>query len=112
MENVKKLTYEEFENAMIRFNSEHGISSQVGKEKLEGIIVFKQESFTEPYTKVQRSYKTNNLQKAFIPSMISSSLFADCLDNTDNGVRLDWYMKGEGAWKVEYCYLLEKEGVQ
>ena len=109
---MKKLTYAEFESAMIRFNSEHEINSQAGKERLEGVIVFTQDSFTKPYTEVQRSYQTNNLQKAFIPSMISSSLFADCLDGTDNGVRLDWYMKGEGAWKVEYCYLLEREGVQ
>ena len=63
---MKKLTYAEFESAMIRFNSEHGINSQAGKERLEGIIVFTQDSFTEHYTEVQRSYQTNNLQSTAV----------------------------------------------
>ena len=39
------------------------------------------------------------------------SIFACCLDGTDQGVRLDWYMEEEGnpdGWKVENCYILEQ----
>lgn len=104
---MKKMTFREFEHAMIKFNTDHGHTSQGNKERLSGVIVFKQESFTKPYTETQRSYKTDSDQKAFLSNMIGSSLFADCLDGTDSGVRLDWYMHGKDGWEVEYCYLLE-----
>ena len=105
---MKKITYTEFRNAMIKFNEEHGITTKCNKEKLYGVIVFKESSFTKPYTEIQRSYKTNSDQKAFINGMCSNSIFADCLDGTDNGVRLDWYMFDENGWKVDYCYLIEE----
>lgn len=104
---MKKFTYEEFEKAMREFNSEHGIVNQADKKILKGVIVFTKDSFDKEYSEVQRSYKTNNLQKAWLPHMISNSVFADCLDGSDNGVRLDWYMHDEKPWKVDYCYLLE-----
>ena len=39
------------------------------------------------------------------------SIFGNCLDGTDQGVRLDWYMAEErdiNGWKVEDCYILEQ----
>lgn len=104
---MKKLTYAEFEKAMRAFNAEHGVVSQADKKILKGVIVFTKDSFDKEYSEVQRSYVTNNLQKAWLPHMISNSVFADCLDGTDNGVRIDWYMHDEKPWNVDYCYLLE-----
>ena len=37
---------------------------------------------------------------------MSNSLFGYCLDESDMGVRLDYYM-AEGGWKVEDCYMLD-----
>lgn len=104
---IKKLTYGEFESAMWKHNESNGIKNQ-GKCSLMGVVVFKQESFDKPFTEAQRSYMTYNNQKAFIPNMISNSIFADCLDGTDTGVRLDWYMRDKNKpWEVEYCYIVE-----
>ncbi|MBR5604261.1 MAG: hypothetical protein IKW51_08680 [Bacteroidales bacterium] len=104
---MKKLNYAEFERAMREFNSEHGIVSQADKRILKGVIVFTKDSFDKEYSEVQRSYKTNNLQKAWLPNMISNSIFADCIDGSDNGVRVDLYMYNDKSWKVDYCYLIE-----
>lgn len=99
---MKKISYAEFRDAMFKFNEENPTG------KLYGVIVFTEDSFNRPYTEKERSYRTNNSQKAFHHNMISSSIWADCLDGKDNGVRLDWYMYGENdkeRWKVDYCYL-------
>lgn len=100
---MKKLTYWQFRDAMIAFNK----TAHKDNMRLFGVIVFTPDSFTKPYSEIERSYKTDNEQKAFW-SKYSNSLFADCLDGKDNHVRLDWYMDGtESGWKVDYCYLLE-----
>ena len=101
MENyMKKISFAEFRDTMFQFNDEH---PDGGKSKLYGVIVFTKDSFNKPYTEKERSYRTSNDQKAFRHNMCSNSIFADCLDGKDLGVRLDWYM-GDG-WKVDYCYL-------
>lgn len=104
---MKKISYEEFDRAMRNFNSEHGITQHFDENGLKGVIVFKQESFTKPYTERERSYKTDSSQKHYLSNMLGNSIFGDCLDGTDNGVRLDWYMFSENGWKVDYCYILE-----
>ena len=75
----------------------------------EAVIVFTEDSFTEPYTLEQRSYKTNrNWGKYFIPGMLGKSLYGDCLDGKDLGVRLDYYMgSGKGMWHIDYCYIVK-----
>jgi len=35
--------------------------------------------------------------------MMGCSLFGDCLDGYDLGVRLDYY-----NWKIDFCYFVEK----
>ena len=100
---MKKLTYMEFRDAMFKFNEEH----PDGKSMLYGVIVFTKDSFTADYTETERSYRTNNDQKGFQHGKISNSIYANCLDGKDLGVRLDWYMHGENPWKVDYCYLEE-----
>lgn len=102
---MKKITWSELCKAMRKFNEEHGYTTKGNKENLKGVVVFTENSFTKPYTEIQRSYQFSSDNKAFLPNQLSNSIFADCLDGTDEGVRIDWYM-GDG-WKVEYCYLLE-----
>jgi len=79
------------------------------KDWKEAVIVFTENSFTKPYMEEQRSYKVSSDAKYFDGSKIGNSLFGNCLDGTDNGVRLDHYMRSdEGKWIVEYCYLIAK----
>lgn len=104
---MKKIDYKEFRDAMFDFNKEH---PDGGKSKLYGVIVFTKDSFDKPYTEEERSYRTSSDNKAFRSNMISNSIYADCLDGKDLGVRLDWYMYDEkNPWKVEYCYLENAE---
>lgn len=81
------------------------------KEDLTAHIIFTEDSFNKPYPLLSRAYCFSSDNKAFWPSMGGYSIFACCLDGTDRGVRLDWYMEEEGhpgGWKVENCYILER----
>lgn len=104
---MKKITWSELAKAMWDFNKEHEYTTKGNAKHLAGVVVFTEDSFNKPYTEKERSYRFTSDNKAFLPNQHSNSIFADCLDNTDLGVRLDWYMHGEKPWKVEYCYLLD-----
>lgn len=81
------------------------------KDDLTAHIIFTEDSFDKPYSLLGRTYRFSSNNKAFWPHMFSNSIFACCLDGTDQGVRLDWYMAEEGnkdGWKVENCYILER----
>lgn len=81
------------------------------KDDLTAHIIFTEDSFTKEYPLLSRTYRFSSDNKAFWPHMFSKSIFACCLDGTDQGVRLDWYMAEEGnpgGWKVEDCYILEQ----
>lgn len=81
------------------------------KEDLTAHIIFTEDSFARIYPLLSRTYRLSSDNKAFWPNMGSYSIFADCLDGTDQGVRLDWYMLEEGnpgGWRVEKCYILEQ----
>ena len=81
------------------------------KDDLTAHIIFTEGSFTKEYPLLSRTYRVSSDNKAFWPHMFSKSIFAGCLDGTDQGVRLDWYMAEEGnadGWKVEDCYILEQ----
>jgi len=79
------------------------------KEWKKAVIVFTENSFSKPYSELQRSYKISSNAKYFDYSKIGNSLFGDCLDGTDNGVKLNNYMhSAEGKWIVEYCYLINE----
>lgn len=74
------------------------------------VIVFKSESFSNNYSLKERSYKINRNSKWFNPEMIGCSLFGNCLDDKDLGVRLDWYMRDtEHPWIIDYCYIIDEE---
>lgn len=105
---MKKITWSELTKAMWNFNEERGYTTKGNAESLKGVVVFTADSFNRPYTEKERSYLFTSDNKAFIPNQIGSSIFADCLDGVDEGVRIDWYMKDkEEPWKVDYCYLLD-----
>ena len=80
------------------------------KEDLTAHIIFTEDSFAKEYPLLSRTYRFSSDNKAFRPNMGGCSIFADCLDGTDQGVRLDWHMADEGnsgGWKVDTCYILE-----
>ena len=81
------------------------------REDLTAHIIFTEDSFTRDYPLLSRTYRVSSDNKAFWPNMGGYSIFAYCLDGTDQGVRLDWSMEEEGnpgGWKVEDCYILEQ----
>ena len=81
------------------------------REDLTAHIIFTEESFDEPYSLLSRTYTFSSDNKAFWSKLGGYSIFASCLDGTDQRVRLDWYMAEEGnkdGWKVQECYILEQ----
>lgn len=105
---MKKITWNELTKAMWNFNEERGYTTKGNGEKLYGVVVFTEDSFSRPYTEKERSYEFCSDNKAFLPNQLGSSIFADCLDGSDLGVRIDWYMKdSKEPWKVDYCYIKE-----
>ena len=102
--NRTKLTWNEVCNIMRKHNNLTGIKSKGGDTApLYAVVVFTEDTFNEPYTETQRSYCFSSSNKAFLPNMNSNSIFGDCLDGTDNGIRLAQYIYI--GWKVDYCYL-------
>lgn len=94
---MKKMTFAELRNSVDKWSN--------------AVVVFKPESFSREFSELARSYQISSDAKYFNPNMGGNSLFGNCLDGTDNGVRLDWYMHrlpNEGtAWAIEYCYIID-----
>ena len=95
-----ELTYSELADRFRNAESE-------GKKHLTGYIVFSQESFNKPYDERSRTYVVSSDNKAFKAGLGGYSIYGPCLDGSDPCVRLDGYMRGENAWKIEKCYLKE-----
>lgn len=78
----------------------------------KAVVVFTQDSFSNNFSEVERSYEISKENKYFNPNMNGNSLFGNCLDGKDDGVRLDIYMSilpEEGKrWIVEYCYIIKQ----
>jgi len=87
------------------------LKADAPRENLTAHVIFTEDSFAKTYPLLSRTYLVSSDNKAFWPHMFSNSIFAYCLDkNSDQGVRLDWYMADEGnagGWRVETCYILE-----
>lgn len=98
---MKKITFSELEKAFWDFNQSH--SNGEGKEYITGVIVYKASNWDKEFTETERSYRTSSKNRAFQAGKISNSIFANCLDGKDLGVRLDWY-----DWEIDYCYLDEE----
>lgn len=63
-------------------------------------IVYSKDNWNKSFSEMQRTYTTNTEQKYFNPNMCGCSLFGNCLDGIDLGVRLDWY-----NWQAEKVIL-------
>ena len=75
------------------------------REDLTAHIIFTEDSFDETYSLLSRTYTFTSDNKAFWSRLGGYSIFASCLDGTDQRVRLDWYMEEEGNkqdWKA-FC---------
>lgn len=76
---------------------------------IDAYIVFTPDSFTKEYTQKSRTYFFPSDSKAFRSDACSSSIWADCADGTECGVRIDLYMKCDKPWKVQECGILTEE---
>lgn len=67
---------------------------------LTAYIVYDASNWKKIFHESSRTYAVNSWSNLFFDGKISTSLFGDCLDLSEFGVRLDWY-----DWKREKCYL-------
>ena len=96
---MNKVTYEEFCNRMWEYGKTHK-NNEDYQDALTGVIVYKASNWPDNnFTELERSYRVSSCNRCFQANKISNSMFGDCLDEKDLGVRLDWY-----EWDVEYCY--------
>lgn len=77
------------------------------------VIVFTEDSFRSHHAEIKRSYEISHNNKYFMSDMNGNSLFGNCLDGSDDDVRLDIYMTNtleDGRiWKVDYCYIVDED---
>lgn len=78
-------------------------------DSIVGYIVFTPESFDKEYNEASRTYVVSSNNKAYQSGMGGYSIYASCLDGTDQCLRLEGYMRGEDAWKIEKCYMLKDD---
>lgn len=100
---LQHISFSELEDFASKFFSQNPEIGQFQKAQ-KAAIVFKEESFFIPYSLEARTYIFSLANKYFMPNMIGTSIFASCLDGSEDMVRLDWYLN---SWKIDYCYLLE-----
>ena len=103
---MKKYTEREMRALLRKYNAENGVTCKGVGPTITAVAVMTEDSFKKHYSEVSRSYAFTNQNKAFIANQCSNSIFTYCLDGTDPGVRLDWYVPSE--WKIDYCYLKEE----
>lgn len=96
------LSYAEMAKLFTRIN-------EAGLGWIPGFIVFSQESFDTPYSEDSRTYEIASNNKAFIAGAGGWSVFGSCLDGTDRFLRLDEYLRGKKAWKIERCYVFSDD---
>ena len=102
----KHISLAELCEAFYQHNEQNNITSQFEDQNaLVGVVVFKQSSWPNDevqYSLESRSYRFTSDNKYFIAGMGGNSIFAESLDKSDKGVRLDWYL---GTWDIDYCYI-------
>ena len=102
---MKRITFSEFCDEMRSYNKKNNVVHQFHGEQRIGYVVFTKDSFAKPYTLKERTYAVASGNKYFIDGMGGNSIFGDCLDGVDRGVRLDLYIRrGDRPWRVAYCY--------
>lgn len=101
---MKKMTFDEVYERFVKHNQENNVTSQFSDDdRLTAVVVFRSDNWPEKnYSLEARSYRFVSDNKYFLPGMGGNSIFANSLDQSDSGVRLDWYL---GEWDVDYCYI-------
>ena len=110
---MDKMTWASAKYYLIEFNKRHNITSKGDvKPTCTMVAVISADSFEQEYSLEARSYAFTNDNKAFMPHMLGYSVYADSLDGSDIGVRIDRYLEAEGnsnGWKVDYCYIMSED---
>ena len=98
---MKATTKSEIIETFRNHNRANGYDYHGGaKSDLSAVIVYASSNWNAPYTEEQRSYRVYNTSgKMFFDGMRGNSIYGDCLDGVDLGVRLDAY-----RWEIEKCY--------
>ena len=113
---MEKLTLNQLFAKLTKHNQENNITTQYGDPKpLWGVVVIKDETFKGSknypeggYSLESRSYRFRSDNKRFIGWMSGNSIFAKSLDGSDS-CRLDYYLFGDNAWRVDYCYIEDND---
>lgn len=96
---MEKITWKELTDYL--YNNHNG----------KGVVVIKNNpTWKKEYPEKERSYLVHGDNNYFNPEKISTSIWADALEGTDKGVRLDWYIfdtNKEERWQIDYCYIVE-----
>ncbi len=80
-----------------------------GLSPITGYIVFTADSFDKEYNEASRTYVVSSNNKAYQSGMGGYSIYGSCLDGTDPCLRLEGYIRGENAWRIEKCYMLKDD---
>lgn len=103
---MKKITFEELYEMFVKHNQESKVTAQYSDKRsnrLIGVVVFKSENWPgKDYSLSARSYQFVSDNKYFVSGLGGTSIFADSLDGSDRGVRLDYYIR---EWEIDYCYI-------
>lgn len=108
---MEKMTWPEAVKYLRDYNRKHNITSKGDGPNCEMVAVISEDSFNRSYTLEERSYVFSNHNKAFMPNMCDYSIFANSLDGSDRGVRLEIYITtgSKYEWKVDYCYIKSED---
>lgn len=93
-----ELSYREMSDVFIHAN-------KIGHKPVRGYIVFDQSGFDKPYSEESRTYCISSDNKAYRPNMGGYSVYGSCLDGTDICIRMDGFIRGPQALKIERCYM-------
>lgn len=97
------MKYSELCDILCSANAEH--------KRVEAFVTFAPESFPgKEYSKIERTYLFTSDNKAFVQAG-GYSIFGDCMDGKDIGVRLERYMRdekgGKDGWTIENCGIVK-----
>lgn len=100
---ITKLTFSQLCDFANRYWEQHPEeATQFNPSAPSAVIVFTQDSFNKEYSETSRSYQVSLANKYFLPNQAGNSLFGNCLDGSEDMVRLDYYLT---SWKIDYCYI-------
>lgn len=107
---MERMTWYEAKHYLTEYNRKHNTVRKNGmcENICKMVAVISEDSFDKEYTLEERSYIFTNDNKAFIDDMGGYSIYARCMDGSDQGIRLERYVD-YGNWKVEYCYILKED---